>query len=60
MGYVELDKMSWMEGKECPHCKSIDTEIVLEEYNGQLWECFSCKKTFAVYTDQDDKPQKEE
>ena len=51
--------MSWMEGKKCSHCGSIDTEIVFEEYNGQLWECFSCKKTFAVYTDQDDKPQKE-
>lgn len=45
-----------MEGKECSHCKSKDTEIVFAEYNGELWECFNCKKTFVI--ENDDKPQK--
>lgn len=46
-----------MEGKECPHCKSVDTEIVVSNGYVELWDCFNCGKTFYIRGGQIVKPQ---
>ena len=48
-----------MEGKECPHCRSKNTEIAISTGYTELWDCFRCKKTFFVRGGLIDKPQKE-
>jgi len=41
-----------MEGKECPFCKSTDTELTLSGKLFEIWECFGCGKEFKNPTEQ--------
>jgi len=40
-----------VEGLICPHCGSEETEIVVSDYESELWECFNCGKTWTRYYD---------